>query len=108
MYLVQTMRFAQIAKRVLLFAAVNILVLLTISIVLRLLGLDRRLGSNGYTGLMVFCLLWGMGGAFISLAMSRLIPRWSMGVKIIDPSTRPATPVWRRRAAFVAMLPMTV
>jgi heat shock protein HtpX len=81
------MRFAQIAKRILLFAAVNILVLLTISIVLRLLGLDRRLGSEGYAGLMVFCLVWGMGGAFISLAMSRLIARWSMGVQIIDPNT---------------------
>lgn len=81
------MKFAQIAKRVLLFAAVNILVLLTISILLRVLGVDRRLGSGGYTGLMIFCLLWGMGGAFISLALSRMIARWTMGVKLIDPNT---------------------
>lgn len=84
------MKFAQIAKRVLLFAAVNLLVLLTISIILRLLGIDRRMGGGGYQGLMIFCLVWGMGGAFISLAMSRMIARWFMGVKLIDPKTSDA------------------
>jgi heat shock protein HtpX len=81
------MKFAQIAKRVLLFAAVNLLVLLTISIILRLLGIDRRMGGGGYQGLIIFCAVWGMGGAFISLAMSRLIAKWFMGVKVIDPRT---------------------
>lgn len=81
------MKFAQIAKRVLLFAAVNLLVLVTISIILSLLGVNRRVGTGGYSGLMVFCLIWGMGGAFISLALSRWIAKWSMGVKVIDPNT---------------------
>jgi heat shock protein HtpX len=81
------MKFAAIAKRVLLFAAVNLLVVLTISIILSVLGVDRRLGGGGYTGLLIFCLIWGMGGAFISLAMSRLIAKWFNGVKLIDPAT---------------------
>lgn len=81
------MKFAQMAKRVMLFMAVNLLVLLTISIVLKLLGIDHRMGRGGYQGLLVFCLIWGMGGAFISLAISRLTAKWFMGVKVIDPNT---------------------
>jgi heat shock protein HtpX len=34
---------------------------------------------------MAFCLVWGMGGAFISLALSRVMAKWMMGVKVIDP-----------------------
>jgi len=81
------MKFAHMAKRVLLFCAVNLLVVLTISLVLSVLGVNRRLGSGGYSALMVFCLIWGMGGAFISLAMSRLMAKWFMGVRVIDPLT---------------------
>lgn len=83
------MKFAQIAKRVLLFAAVNVLVLLTISIVLGLVShfLGIKLGAGGYGSLLFFCFIWGMGGAFVSLAMSRLIAKWFMGVKVIDPQT---------------------
>jgi heat shock protein HtpX len=40
-----------------------------------------------YKSLMIFCLVWGMGGAFISLALSKLMAKWMMGVKIVDPST---------------------
>jgi heat shock protein HtpX len=36
---------------------------------------------------MIFCLVWGMGGAFISLALSRVMAKWLMGVKVIDPHT---------------------
>jgi heat shock protein HtpX len=83
------MKFAQMAKRVLLFVAVNFLVILTISIVLGLLAVffHVRLGGGGYGGLLFICFVWGMGGAFISLAMSRLIAKWFMGVKVIDPNT---------------------
>jgi len=34
---------------------------------------------------MAFCLVWGMGGAFISLAISRIMAKMMMGVKVIDP-----------------------
>src|SRR5215510_1671617 len=82
-----TMKFAQISKRIFLFLAVNLLVLLTISIVLRLLGVPSSMGSGRYGALMAFCLVWGMAGAFISLALSRLMARWFMGVQVIDPRT---------------------
>jgi heat shock protein HtpX len=74
-------------KRVLLFLATNILVVATISIVLQLLGVRPYLTAHGidYGSLMTFCLVWGMGGAFISLAMSRVAAKWMMGVKVIDP-----------------------
>src|SRR5216117_3902728 len=82
-----TMKFAQISKRILLFLAVNTLVVLTISLVLSLLGVPSYIGSGRYGPLMVFCLVWGMAGAFISLALSRLMAKWFMGVEVIDPRT---------------------
>lgn len=79
----------KIAKRVFLFVAVNVLVVATISVVLSLLGVRPYLTARGidYTSLAVFCLVWGFGGAFISLGLSRVMAKWSMGVKLIDPST---------------------
>jgi heat shock protein HtpX len=81
------MKFGVVAKRVLLFLAVNFLVLLTISLVLALLGVNGRLGGQGYGALLAFCFVWGMGGAFISLALSRLMAKWMMGVQVIPPDT---------------------
>ncbi|MCC2678086.1 MAG: hypothetical protein K0R29_662 [Pseudobdellovibrio sp.] len=79
----------KMAKRVLLFIATNILIIGTISIVLNLLGVRPYLSANGidYQSLMIFCLVWGFGGAFISLALSRVMAKWMMGVKVIDPQT---------------------
>jgi|YNPNPStandDraft_1061719.scaffolds.fasta_scaffold05084_1 heat shock protein HtpX len=78
-----------IAKRVVLFVAVNILVVLTISVTLNLLGVRPYLEASGinYRALLVFCAVWGMGGAFISLSLSRVMAKWTMGVRIIDPSS---------------------
>src|SRR5256884_1679557 len=81
------MRPAQIGKRILLFLVVNSLVVVTISLVLSLLGVNSRLGSARFETLMVFCLVWGMGGAFVSLGLSRLIAKWFMGVQVVDPNT---------------------
>jgi heat shock protein HtpX len=82
-------------KRVFLFLAVNILIVLTISIVLTLLGVRPYLTARGIDlgALAVFCLIWGMGGAFISLALSRVIAKWMTGVQVIttdhpDPAIR--------------------
>jgi heat shock protein HtpX len=82
-------------KRVLLFVAVNILIVLTISIVLNLLGVRPNLTARGINlgALAVFCLIWGMGGAFISLALSRVIAKWMTGAKVVtvdhpDPAIR--------------------
>src|SRR5271170_5727613 len=74
-------------KRIFLFMTVNLLVVLTISIVLNLLGVRPYLTTYGidYQALMIFCLVWGMGGAFISLGLSRIMAKWIYGVQVIDP-----------------------
>jgi heat shock protein HtpX len=74
-------------KRVLLFLLVNLLVIATLSIVTSLLGLHSYLNARGidYKTLAIFCAIWGTGGAFISLLMSRWIAKSAMGVEVIDP-----------------------
>ena len=74
-------------KRIFLFMLVNILVMTTISIVTAMFfGLTGYMTQAGidYGQLMVFCLIWGMSGAFISLALSRKMAKWMMGVQLID------------------------
>lgn len=44
-----------------------------------------------YTALMSFCLVWGMGGAFMSLALSRVMAKWMLGVRVITPNTHDQT-----------------
>ncbi len=77
-------------KRFGLFILVNLLVVVTISLVLNLLGVRPYLNAYGmdYESLAIFCLVWGMGGAFISLAISRMMAKWMMGVKVISPDVR--------------------
>lgn len=77
-------------KRIALFLAVNALVMITISVTLNLLGVKPYLTAQGldFFSLLVFCLVWGMGGAFISLALSRVMAKWMMGVQIIPADTR--------------------
>lgn len=81
------------AKRIALFLITNILVMLTISILMQVLGLRYGISQYGidYGQLMVFCLVWGMAGSFISLALSRIMAKRMMGVQVIDPNTRDAT-----------------
>jgi heat shock protein HtpX len=84
-------------KRWGLFIAVNIGVMLTISIAVHVLGLNQWMSASGinYQMLALFCLLWGFGGAFISLAISKFMAKWSMGVKIIKPDA-PASAAERK------------
>src|SRR5690348_13693715 len=74
-------------KRIFLFIATNVLVIATISIITSALGLHSYLTSHGidYKQLAIFCAIWGTGGAFISLLMSRFIAKMAMGVVIINP-----------------------
>src|SRR5690606_492557 len=74
-------------KRILLFVLTNILVIATITIVLQILGIGNYLTERGidYGALLAFCLEWGMVGAFISLGLSRIMAKWSMRVRVIDP-----------------------
>lgn len=77
----------QIAKRIGLFLLTNILVMASISILLKVFGFNGYMTQYGinYQSLMVFCLVWGMGGAFISLLLSRFMAKHAMGVQVIDP-----------------------
>src|SRR5437867_8478585 len=81
-----------IAKRIFLFLALNFLVVLMISIVLSLFNVRPYIAAYGidYKSLLIFCFIWGMGGAFISLALSRVMAKWMMGVKLINPHTQDA------------------
>jgi heat shock protein HtpX len=81
------MKFGQIAKRVSLLVIVNILVMLTITLVLSVFRVNRYLPQGGLGGLAVFCLIWGFAGSFISLGLSRVMAKWGMGVKVIPPDT---------------------
>jgi heat shock protein HtpX len=77
-------------KRVFLFIATNLAIIVTLSIVLTLLGASgyvRGLSPDQLAPVAVFCLVWGMGGAFLSLALSRIVAKWSMGVKLVDGRT---------------------
>jgi heat shock protein HtpX len=77
------------AKRIVLFLATNILVVLTLSIILSVLGVGRYVGPGGLDlgALTVFCFVWGMGGAFISLQMSRWLAKRATGAHLIDGHT---------------------
>lgn len=83
-------------KRIFLFILVNILVITMVTIVLNLFNVQPYLRSYGidYRSLMIFCLVWGMGGAFISLALSKVMAKWMMGVKVINENT--SSPELRR------------
>jgi len=74
-------------KRIALFLATNLAVLLVLSVVLRLLGVDRILDESGaginYESLLVLSLVIGFGGSFISLAMSKWLAKRSTGAKVI-------------------------
>ncbi len=76
-------------KRFFLFGLVNIFMVVTISFIVRALGLDTTINAYGinYQSLAVMCLLWGMGGSFISLMISRWMAKRMMGVQVIDPQT---------------------
>lgn len=77
-------------KRIALFAATNIAVVLVLTVVLRLLGLDRMIDESGamdYRVLLVFSLVWGMAGSLISLAISKWSAKRMTGARVIE---RPA------------------
>ncbi len=72
-------------KRILLFVATNLAIVLVLGIVASLLGVNRFLTANGLNlgALLGYALIMGFGGAFISLLLSKPIAKWSSGVKLI-------------------------
>jgi len=82
-------------KRIFLFLATNLAVMLVLSVAASLLGVNRYLTANGLNlgMLLAFAALMGFGGSFISLLMSKTIAKWSVGAQVIThPST--STELW--------------
>jgi len=74
-------------KRIVLFLATNLAVIVVLSIVLRVLGLDRAATMQtgmGYGSLLAFSAVVGFTGAIISLLMSKTMAKWSTGAHVID------------------------
>ncbi|KAF3363069.1 Protease HtpX-like protein [Chlamydiales bacterium STE3] len=77
------------AKRIFLFLTVNFLVVTVISFFLYIFNIQPFLQKRGLNlpTLAIFCLIWGMGGAFISLLLSKFMAKSMMGIRMIDPNT---------------------
>lgn len=73
-------------KRIFIFILVNLLVVVTISLLMNLLGVRPYLSARGidYQALLVFCSIFGFAGAFISLQLSRWTAKRAMGVELLD------------------------
>ncbi|MCC7080753.1 MAG: protease HtpX [Burkholderiales bacterium] len=78
-------------KRIFLFVVTNLAVMLVLSILINVLGLDQALAGTGFnTGAMlVMAAVLGFGGAFVSLAMSKWIAKRSTGAHVIDVPSNP-------------------
>ena len=72
-------------KRIALFLMTNLAVILVASVVLRLLGVDRYLTQNGlnYEALLIFSVVFGFAGSFVSLLISKKIALWTTKAQII-------------------------
>ena len=73
-------------KRVILFLATNLAVVLVLTIVLNVLGVGRTVGPGGLNigALAVFSLVGGFTGSIISLLMSKPMAKWSTGARVIE------------------------
>lgn len=74
--------------RILLFLATNLAVLVLVSLVFNLLGFQSILQANGVdlnlSALLVFCALFGFGGAFVSLFLSKWMAKRGTGTYLIE------------------------
>jgi heat shock protein HtpX len=79
-------------KRIFLFVVTNLAIVLVLSISARILGIDRFLTANGLNmgALLMFAALFGFGGSFVSLLMSKWIAKMSTGAQVI---TQPSNAV---------------
>jgi heat shock protein HtpX len=82
-------------KRILLFVATNLAIVIVLSVVAHLLGIDQYLDARGgsLNGLLIFAALFGFGGSLISLAISKWMAKKAMGVEVIT-QPRNATESW--------------
>jgi len=73
-------------KRIVLFLATNLAIVLVLSLTMRILGVEPYLTAQGLnlTSLLIFAAVMGFGGSFISLAISKWMAKKSMGVRVIE------------------------
>ena len=73
-------------KRIVLFLATNLAVVLVLSVVLKVLGLDRAVAQSGiaYGQLLAFSFVVGFTGAIFSLLISKPMAKWSTGAHVIE------------------------
>jgi heat shock protein HtpX len=84
-----------VAKRVVLFLFVNLLVMLTLGIVLGIASaFFPALGQDGLTGIIFLGSLFGFGGAILSLFISKWSAKRGLGVQVIDPATASGEAQW--------------
>lgn len=80
-------------KRVVLFLATNLAIIVVLSITLRLLGVERILDEQGVgldlKQLLAFAAVFGMGGAFLSLALSKWTAKRFTGARVIEQPQNP-------------------
>ncbi|MDB5933989.1 MAG: protease HtpX [Massilia sp.] len=76
-------------KRIILFLATNLAVVLVLSLVLNVLGVGRAVSGAGINvgALLVFSVVVGFTGSIISLLMSKPMAKWSTGARVIDNPT---------------------
>jgi heat shock protein HtpX len=86
----------QTGKRILLFVITNLLVVTTLTILLSVLSVifGWHLNPSSYLGLIILASLFGFGGAFISLLLSKTMAKWSMHLTIIEPNTQDPSERW--------------
>ena len=82
-------------KRIFLFLATNIAVMVLLSIIISALGLDRYLDESGINvgALLVFSLIVGFTGSIFSLLISKPMAKWSTGARVLDDPTD-GTELW--------------
>ena len=75
-------------KRIVLFVVTNLAVMLVLSVVLKLFGIDRAMAQEGinFGSLLAFSAVIGFGGAIVSLLISKPVAKWSTGANVIDGS----------------------
>jgi len=74
-------------KRIVLFLLTNLAVMVVLSVTLRILGVDRAVSAQGinFQALLIFSLVVGFTGSFISLLISKPMAKWSTGAQVINP-----------------------
>ncbi len=82
-------------KRIVLFLATNLAIVLVLSFTMRILGVEPYLTANGLNlgSLLIFAAVMGFGGSFISLAISKWMAKKSMGVRVIETPSN-STELW--------------